>query len=140
MNPRLVPELKVSDLQESLNFYVNVLGFNVLYDRAEDRFAYLEVEGAHLMIEELSEHSRQFDTAPLEKPLGRGMNLQIEVSNVNDLYERVMSNQLEILIAMEDKWYRNEAEEGGNRQFIVADPDGYLLRFFSYLGSRPIRN
>ncbi len=140
MNPRLVPELKVSDLQESLNFYVNVLGFNVLYDRAEDRFAYLEVEGAHLMIEELSEHSRQFDTAPLEKPLGRGMNLQIQVSNVNDLYERVMSNQLEILIAIEDKWYRNEAEEGGNRQFVVADPDGYLLRFFSYLGSRPIRN
>jgi len=28
--------------------------------------------------------------------------------------------------------------EAGNRQFIVADPDGYLLRFFSDVGRRPV--
>jgi hypothetical protein len=25
----------------------------------------------------------------------------------------------------------------GNRQFVVADPDGYLLRFHEALGTRP---
>jgi hypothetical protein len=27
--------------------------------------------------------------------------------------------------------------QAGNRQFVVADPDGYLLRFYTRLGSRP---
>jgi hypothetical protein len=26
----------------------------------------------------------------------------------------------------------------GNRQFVVADPDGYLLRFFTSLGTSPL--
>ena len=140
MNPRLVPELNVVDLQESLNFYTGVLGFSVLYDRMEERFAYLEIEGAHLMIEEISEQSRQFSTAPLEKPLGRGLNMQIQISNVDDLYERVLLSHAKVIIAMEEKWYRMETQEGGNRQFVVSDPDGYLLRFYSDLGSRPLQS
>lgn len=31
-----------------------------------------------------------------------------------------------------------EQIKNGNRQFVVADPDGYLLRFFSDLGQRPV--
>jgi len=105
----------------------------------EERFAYLEIEGAHLMIEEISEQSRQFSTAPLERPLGRGLNMQIQISNVDDLYERVLLSHAKVIIAIEEKWYRMETQEGGNRQFVVSDPDGYLLRFYSGLGSRPLR-
>ncbi len=140
MNARLVPELYVFDLQESLDFYTSVLGFRVLYDRMEERFAYLDFEGAHLMIEEVSDKSRQFNSAPLERPLGRGLNMQIQISNVNGLYERVLLSDAEVVIAMEEKWYRMETQEGGNRQFVVSDPDGYLLRFYSDLGNRPIQN
>ena len=39
---------------------------------------------------------------------------------------------------LEERWYRREDEELGNRQFVVADPDGYLLRFFTNLGTRPV--
>ena len=35
-----------------------------------------------------------------------------------------------------ERWYRKNGAEVGNRQFVVADPDGYLLRFFEDLGSR----
>jgi len=28
--------------------------------------------------------------------------------------------------------------EAGNRQFVIADPDGYVLRFYEDLGRRPI--
>ena len=40
-------------------------------------------------------------------------------------------------LPLEDKWYRRDDMLLGNRQFVVADADGYLLRFFEDLGSRP---
>ncbi len=83
MSARLVPELYVFDLQESLRFYTDVLGFRLLYERKGERFAYLDLEGAQLMIEELSDSSRQFGSAPLERPLGRGVNMQIQISKVD---------------------------------------------------------
>lgn len=38
----------------------------------------------------------------------------------------------------EERWYRQGEEEFGNRQFVLIDPDGYLLRFFTDLGRRPV--
>src|SRR5882724_8615886 len=46
MRAKLVPELVCSDFQESHRFYADLLGFRVLYSRPEERFAYLEREGA----------------------------------------------------------------------------------------------
>ena len=39
---------------------------------------------------------------------------------------------------MEERWYRRDNTEIGTRQFIVQDPDGYLLRLHHDLGIRPI--
>ncbi|MFN9833072.1 MAG: VOC family protein [Phenylobacterium sp.] len=44
--PKLVPELDVSNLEASLTFYTRILGFTVLYQRPEEAFACLELEGA----------------------------------------------------------------------------------------------
>lgn len=41
-----------------------------------------------------------------------------------------------LYLEVEDKWYRKDDYEVGNRQFVVADPDGYLLRFFQPLGGK----
>jgi hypothetical protein len=38
---------------------------------------------------------------------------------------------------LEDAWYRQGDIDSGNRQYLVQDPDGYLLRFFQDLGARP---
>ena len=40
---------------------------------------------------------------------------------------------------MEEKWYRKNDKEVGHKQFLVQDPDGYLLRFFQDLGIREIK-
>jgi hypothetical protein len=48
----LVPEIEVSDFARTLHFYVEVLGFSVLYDRPERPFAYLTLGAAHIMIEQ----------------------------------------------------------------------------------------
>ncbi|WP_293897579.1 VOC family protein [Phenylobacterium sp.] len=132
----LVPELDVTDLEASLGFYVRTLGFKVAYRRPEDRFAYLERQGAELMLEEAAGPGRRFRTAPLERPYGRGLNLQIACADVVRLHARVIAAGGEIVIPLETRWYRAGATEKGNRQFVVADPDGYLLRFFQDLGER----
>ena len=68
------------------------------------------------------------------------MNLQIEVADVDALHRRVSAASAHIVLALEERWYRRDREELGNRQFIVADPDGYLLRFFTDLGRRTVRH
>ena len=134
---RLIPEIDVSDLDRSLAFYVGVVGFRVVYDRPEERFAFLDLDGARLMLEEAAGPGRRFHTAPLERPYGRGVNFQIEVANVDALVERVRKAGFDPIIPIEERWYWRDEIELGNRQFVVADPDGYLLRFFSDLGQRP---
>ena len=131
---RLVPELVCADFARSLAFYTELLGFAVRYARPEERFAYLEREGAELMIEQAV--GRAFLAAPLEYPYGRGVNVQIEVAAVAALYARVGAAGCPIYLPLEERWYRRDRDEVGNRQFIVLDPDGYLLRFFEDLGSR----
>jgi catechol 2,3-dioxygenase-like lactoylglutathione lyase family enzyme len=131
----LVPELICSDIERSLHFYVSMLGFTVLYARPEERFAYLEREGAQLMIEQPT--GRAFLAGDLAHPFGRGINLQIRVSDVDALHARVYAAGLPLYLPLEEIWYRRDQVRLGNRQFIVQDPDGYLLRLYSDLGSRP---
>jgi catechol 2,3-dioxygenase-like lactoylglutathione lyase family enzyme len=135
--PKIVPELYCSDFQRSLTFYVEVLGFSVRYSRPEERFAYLDLDGAELMIEQTTDPSRIFITDELRYPFGRGMNLQIQVKDADILYKRVLAVGNPIFLPIEDRWYRRAEEEDGNRQFVVVDPDGYLLRFWHDLGTRP---
>jgi catechol 2,3-dioxygenase-like lactoylglutathione lyase family enzyme len=135
---RLVPELYCSDLDRSLAFYVDLLGFAVQFQRPEERFAYLDREGAEIMLEEPT--GRTFLTAHLQHPYGRGVNFQIEIADVASLYKTVQASSWRVVLELEDRWYRRDERAFGNRQFVIADPDGYLLRFFQDLGSRPARH
>jgi catechol 2,3-dioxygenase-like lactoylglutathione lyase family enzyme len=136
---RLIPELVVSDLEASLLFYRDRLGFTVLYDRSEERFAMLDKEGAQIMLEEKGE-GRHFTNGFPSHPYGQGINFQIEIDDVDGLYEDLLTQDTDIFCPIEEKWYRTGEMEAGNRQFVVADPDGYLLRFFTDLGERPVQN
>jgi catechol 2,3-dioxygenase-like lactoylglutathione lyase family enzyme len=135
----LVPELDVADLDRSLSFYVEVLGFRVRHDRPEEAFAYLQRDGAELMLQAAQGPGRRFRTAPLQPPFGRGVNLQIRVADAAALLGRLAEAGYRPLIPLETRWYRAGRVELGNRQFVVADPDGYLLRFFEDLGDRPLQ-
>ena len=115
---------------------MGVIGFRILYERPEERYAFLDLHGINLMLEEAAGRGRRFRTAALEYPYGRGVNFQIGVTNVDALYDRVLEAQLDPVIPIEERWYRRDGLELGNRQFVVADPDGYLLRFYSDLGQR----
>lgn len=135
MSLPLVPELSVLDCRRSLVFY-RMLGFQVRYDRPEEGFAYLEREGAELMIDEIG-GSRDFrPLAEADRPFGRGMNLQIRVSDLSPLLAALDAAGNTLHLPPEERWYRRENSLVGQRQFIVADPDGYLLRFCQSIGER----
>jgi catechol 2,3-dioxygenase-like lactoylglutathione lyase family enzyme len=133
----LIPELSVTDFQKSLEFYVSVLGFSVLYERPEEGFAMLKLGDAQLMIDQIG-LSRDWITAPPENPFGRGTSFQIEVENLELMLENLKHSNISLSLPVEEKWYRSGQLELGNRQFLVQDPDGYLLRFFQSLGQREL--
>ncbi|MBO3759149.1 VOC family protein [Ciceribacter sp. L1K22] len=135
----LVPEFAVSDWKASRSFYVDVIGFTVAYERPEEGFCFLQLGDAQLMIDQIGA-GRTFELAeaPLEKPLGRGLNVQIWVPDVLAVIDRLTSAGISLYLPLEERWYRRDDAEVGNRQFVVADPDGYLLRLFEDLGERAL--
>ena len=135
--PALIAELDVSALDRSLAFYVDLVGFKIRFARPDERFTYLVLDDAHLMLEEAAGPGRRFRTAPLERPYGRGVNLQIRVADSSALHASLCGAGVAPYIPLEERWYAQDDFEIGLRQFVVADPDGYLLRFATDLGRRP---
>ena len=133
----LVPEFAVADWWASLRFYRDLLGFEVAYDRPEEGFVFLRRGDAQLMLYEIGlDRTFAVDDAPLERPLGRGMNLQIQVEAIEPLVAALEAAEVGLTLPPEEKWYRAKDRELGVRQFAVADPDGYLLRFSESVGTR----
>lgn len=136
IEPALVPELLVADLERSIEFWCHLCGFDVAYSRPEERFAYIALGSEHLMLEQAGV-GRNWITGPLEHPLGRGVNFQITVSDSRALAQVLGRAGVELFMQPEMKWYVVGDEEVGVQQFLVQDPDGYLVRFQSSLGRRP---
>jgi catechol 2,3-dioxygenase-like lactoylglutathione lyase family enzyme len=130
---KLVPELLVSDHAASRDFYVLIIGFSVRYERPDERFSYLDLGGAALMIEQETDF---WTTAPREQPYGRGINFQIEVDAIDPILSHLEKAGIALFRPVEEAWYRSGDTYSGNRQFLVQDPDGYLLRIFEDLGER----
>jgi Glyoxalase/Bleomycin resistance protein/Dioxygenase superfamily. len=133
--PALVPELLVSDVGTSLEFWCTICGFEVRYDRPDEGFAYITRGSAHVMLEQ-SGVDRDWITAELQAPRGRGINFQITVPDVESIVSALRAAGVELFMQPETKWYRVGEEEAGVRQFLVTDPDGYLIRFQSSFGRR----
>ena len=81
----LMPELYVENFEKSLNFYTNILGFTLEYQRQNPLFAFLSYYDAQLMIQELVPGEKE--EMQLEYPFGRGMNFEICTPHVNTLIQ-----------------------------------------------------
>lgn len=134
----LVPEFVVSDLAISLQFWCDYIGFEVMYDRKEEYFAYLGMGEAQVMLEQYNPADREWETGILEKPYGRGINFQIEVNAIIPILKRLQEANYTLFIDAEERWYRADDVEFGQKQFLVQDPDGDLLRLIENLGERKL--
>ena len=137
----LVPEIKVSDLAASLAFWRDLLGFRVLYDRAEEGFSYLDRDGAQIMLDQRAlgapERRGIWETGPMERPFGRGVNFEVQVSDLATVQSHLEAAGVGLYFGPETRWYRVGGIEVGVRQLLVQDPDGYLVRLQEKIGERP---
>jgi catechol 2,3-dioxygenase-like lactoylglutathione lyase family enzyme len=133
---KMVPELTVFDFEKSLKFYTEILGFSIKFGRPEENFAYLDQEGVQIMLEQYSEGI--WLTGKLEVPLGRGINFQMEFENIEPIYQRLKAINHPFFRESKDVWRKTGDVQSGQREFLIQDPDGYLLRFNQYLGERPL--
>ena len=131
----LAAELIVTDIERSLWFWRDVIGFAVAYERPEEQFAYLDLAGAQVMLSQRDNMGRWIN-AELQPPFGRGINLQVGVVDLEPPVERLQAANWPLYIAVEEKWYRAGDIDVGVSQFVVSDPDGYLLRLSKPLGRR----
>jgi lactoylglutathione lyase len=136
---KLIPELTVSSLKKSLDFYVKTLGFKIEYERPESGFAYLSLQGSQLMLDEGNDDPKsQWFTGKMEYPRGRGIHFQLEVKNIMPLLKSIRAKGYPIKSEPKDYWFRQGNTMIGMRGFLVMDPDGYLLMFNEDIGTKKV--
>ena len=121
----LIPELSVSNIEKSVEFYKKI-GFKVIYERLENKFCFLELEHNQLMIEEINDN---WNTAILEYPFGRGINISMSVLDIEKMYNNLKDKNIEIFKELECHTYKVNEVIYNDKEFLIQDPDGYLLRF-----------
>ncbi len=122
---RLIPELSVSNIEKSKEFYLNI-GFKIKYERKETKFCFIELEGNQIMIEEVNNH---WDTGKLEYPFGRGINISMTIDDVENYYKILSEKNIKMFKDLEVHNYRVDNKVYEDKEFLIQDPDGYLLRF-----------
>jgi len=133
---KIIPELSVTNLENSLKFY-KTIGFKIEYDRPENKFAFISLNEIQFMLQELTQNDK-WNLSPLVYPFGNGINFQLEVSNLDEIYNNLKNSNYKITFDIEENWYRQDNKLLGCREFLIQDPDGYLLRFSEDLGEKNI--
>ena len=121
----LIPEFSVSNIKVSIDFYTS-LGFNIVYERAQDKFCFLQLEDNQIMIEQINDN---WNTAKLEYPFGRGINISMSVKDIDKFYEEVKNKNIKIFMKLKVNKYVVNDVIYEDKEFLIQDPDGYLLRF-----------
>lgn len=120
---QLVTEVFVKDIHESTRFYL-LLGFQLLRDGGD--FVELTWEDHRLFLAEIS---AIHDTNPVvlpPRPKFPLANVRVMVANVDHYWKLAHEIGAEIIIPIGDRYY-------GLRDFTIADPDGFGVRFASTL-------
>ena len=112
---QLVVEVFVRDIQRARQFYLQ-LGFELLLDKGD--FVSLTWEGHHFFLDE-----RKDLPPPPNQPQA---NIRIMVPDVDAHWRRVNEMGARIVASIANRDY-------GLRDFTIADPDGFGLRFATRL-------
>lgn len=121
----LIPELSVTDLEVSKKFYLT-LGFQIKYERKEDNFCFLQMGRNQLMIEQINDH---WSVGKLTYPFGNGVNFSMRVSNIEKYYQKLKKKNIKFFKELMINSYRVGDTISEDIEFLIQDPDGYLLRF-----------
>lgn len=132
----LMAEMMVTEYPVSLAFWTGVLGFGVAFERPAQRLACLvHPDGAQVMI---YQRDGDWETGAMEAPFGRGMVVQVYVADVDAVAVRVEAAGVPFYVEPREKWRDWGDRMGGQREFLVQDPDGYLVMVVQRIGTRAL--
>lgn len=132
----LMAEMMVDDYPTSLAFWTGPMGFDVAFTRPAQKLACLtRAEGAQIMI---YQRDGDWETGPMQPPFGRGMVMQVYVADVDALALAMIAAGVAFYVAPREKWRDWGDRMGGQREFLVQDPDGYLVMVVQRIGTRPL--
>ena len=120
---KLTPNLIVSDVRRSLEFYRDVLGFTVAVTVPEAEpfvFAIVQSGPVEIFLNAPEPAIAEYP-AFKDRPIGGTLTLFVEVANIA-LAHATLQDKVKIVMPLEHKWY-------GSTEFAFEDPDGYLITF-----------
>jgi uncharacterized glyoxalase superfamily protein PhnB len=123
---KLEPMIYAVDIEESIKFYRDVLGFEIeeyYPDKENPTWACVRIGSDRLGIgKTFSDINHKLHPRGVD---GSGVQFYIRVEDVDRLYDE-FKNELDIIDDIENKNW-------GDREFTFKDPNGYLISFFSEL-------
>lgn len=120
---KLTPNLIVSNVERSVAFYRDVLGFSVeatVPEAAPFVFASVQSGAVEIFLNAPEAASAEYP-AFANRPIGGTLTLFIEVSDAGQAYDS-LKDRVKVVMPLEKKWY-------GSTEFAFEDPDGYVLTF-----------
>lgn len=122
---KMIPELTVTDINKSKEFYTKVLGFKVEYERPEDKFAFLSLGEAQLMLDEINDN---WNVGELKYPFGNGINFQIDIEDIEGFVSNVKTQNVPLFKDIFISSYQCGDICYEEKEVLIQDLDGYLLR------------
>lgn len=123
---KLTPNLIVQNINASIEFYKNVLGFETIMTVPEEepfQWAMMKNDNVEIMFqskESLPDLPKEI--AEMKKgEIGASLILYIDVPDIKTLYKKV-KGQVSIVEDMHTTFY-------GTQEFAIKDVDGYILTF-----------
>jgi len=120
---KLIPNLIVSDVGRSVEFYRDVLGFTVAATVPETTpyvFAIVQSGPVEIFLNAPEPAIAEYPTFK-DQPIGGTLTLFIQVVDIPRAHAS-LQGQVKIVMPLEHKWY-------GVTEFAFEDPDGYLITF-----------
>ena len=118
---KLTPNLVVANVERSLAFYVDTLGFErsmTVPDASPFVFASVMSGPVEMFFNDAAAAVKEYP-AFSGKPIGATGTLFIEVEGVDALHDRLKST-VKIVMPIVTQFY-------GMREFAIEDPDGYVI-------------
>lgn len=123
MLKNLTPNLMVEDVQQTVAFYREVLGFTLITTVPEQPpfgFAIVQRDQVKLMFQSRASLSENVP-ALTGSPIGASQTFYIEVAGVLELYA-ALRGKVEIVVDLHKTFY-------GTQEFYFRDSNGYILSF-----------
>lgn len=120
----LTPNLMVNDVEETIEYYTDILGFTLLRTVPETGkldWAMVKRNDVILMFQSTNSLTKELPKLKSQKP-GGGLTFYIKVDRITELHEELYNNEVEIISDLESTFY-------DTIEFSIVDINGYVLTF-----------